>query len=189
MDSFYELIQKIYPLSEEAYIVLYDAMTAIECERGGTILNKGDINTYVYFVERGLTRSYVLRDGKDFTVWFSREGEPVVMTIGSIAQTYSSVCVEALEKTTLLRIEREKLKRLFLTNLELCNWGRRLADCYLCELEVILSRDLCSSASERYCHLLQESPELLQRVSLKHLASYLLITPESLSRIRRNIMK
>ena len=74
--------------------------------------------------------------------------------------------------------------QLFNEDIGIANWGRRFAEREFLQTEQRLIPFLCTTASERYARLLEESPDLLQRLPLEHLASWLGITPVSLSRIR-----
>lgn len=189
MTEFANHIKRYYNVSQESIDLFLSKTTEVVFDKKELFLQKDDNNNFVFFVKDGLTRSFVLPEGKDNTVWFSKAGEPVVMSMGTVCSAKTVIYAETLERSVLLKIKRTDLEKLFTMNLELCNWGRRLADTFLCELETVLTRDLCSSANDRYENLVSESPELLQRVPLKYVASYLLVTPESLSRIRRNLGK
>ena len=76
------------------------------------------------------------------------------------------------------------LQQLFNEDIGIANWGRRFAEREFLQTEQRLIPFLCTTASERYARLLEESPDMLQRLPLEHLASWLGITPVSLSRIR-----
>lgn len=188
MNRFIELANKIYKINPESCELLIKKMSITTFKKGSIFLKSGSKNSKVYFVAEGITRSYVTRDGEENTVWFSKSGEPVVMTIGTTAHTTSQISAEALTDVTLIIIQRDELEPLLQTNLDLCNWARILTEKHLFKLETTLSRDLYSSATERYEALVKESPELLQTVPLKYIASYLMIRPESLSRIRRKLV-
>lgn len=189
MTNFIDLVSKVYQIAPESGELLIKKMKVITVQKGTVFLNNGTKNSNVFFIAEGITRSFVTSDGNENTAWFSKPGEPVVMTIGKIANEYSRISAEALTDVKLMCIDRDELEELLQTNLDLCNWARILAERYLLELETTLTRDLYSSATDRYQALVKESPELLQVVPLKHLASYLMLRPESLSRIRRKLVR
>lgn len=189
MSSFVEKIRSVYPVSDHSVRRLLDVAHAVCLERGTLLISEGDVNNKVYLLQEGFTRAYVNREGKDITVWFSYPGEPLLMILGTRVSSRSLVNVEIVEDSTVLIIERTQMEQLFRENLELCNWGRLLADRYLLDLETFFTRDLCVPASERYLRLMKNYPDLLNKVPLKHIASYLMVTPESLSRIRSRIGK
>ena len=92
-----------------------------------------------------------------------------------------------MENSVLYVLERKKLKELFLVDLHIANWGRRYAEMELLAAEERLISMLSAVASERYHELLEQAPDLLQRLPLGSLATYLGITQASLSRIRAQI--
>ena len=95
--------------------------------------------------------------------------------------------VECLEDTSLYVLRRDALEKLFLEDINIANWGRKFAEIEFLSTEEKFIPMLFTTASERYRDLLKNRPELLQRVSLECLASYLGITAQSLSRIRAGI--
>lgn len=95
--------------------------------------------------------------------------------------------MELMENSVLYVLERKKLKELFLKDLHIANWGRRYAEMELLAAEERLISMLSAVASERYHELLEKEPDLLQRLPLGSIATYLGITQASLSRIRAQI--
>ena len=95
--------------------------------------------------------------------------------------------MELMENSVLYVLERKKLKELFLEDLHIANWGRRYAEMELLAAEERLISMLSAVASERYHELLEKEPDLLQRLPLGSIATYLGITQASLSRIRAQI--
>ena len=86
-----------------------------------------------------------------------------------------------------MQLCRKKLKELFSEDLHIANWGRRYAEMELLATEERLISMLSAIASERYKELLEKEPDLLQRLPLGNIATYLGITQASLSRIRAQI--
>lgn len=180
MENFIAQQRLIHSLSDEAVQSLLDEMEEKTFSKGEFSVCEGDRDPYTWFVETGLVRAFVERDGKDITLWFASDGEMINFVYRDVA-AYN---VEMVEDTVVLRMPSQKLEALFETSLELANWGRKLLDYYLCEYENYFINDSWSDAREQYEVLLRTRPELFQKVPLKHIASYLQITPQSLSRIR-----
>ncbi|RHO71456.1 Crp/Fnr family transcriptional regulator [Parabacteroides sp. AF48-14] len=183
LDHFIAQQRLIYPLSDEAIRKLTDEMEEVFIPKGGFSVYEGDRDPYVWFVKDGLTRSFVERDMRDVTLWFASSGEIVNMSYREIA-AYN---LEMVEDTVLLRIPARRLEELCEQTLELANWMRKLLDYYLREYENYFINDSWSDAREQYENLLRTRPDLFQRVPLKHIASFLQITPQSLSRIRSSV--
>lgn len=94
-----------------------------------------------------------------------------------------------MEDSELYVIKREVLLRLFKEDINIANWGRRFAETELLDAEMRVITLLLSTATERYQDFLDTQPNLLQRLPLGCIASYLGITQVSLSRIRAAIAK
>lgn len=183
MENFITRQRLISPLSDEAVDALLRDMEEIVLPKGDLCLCEGKRSPYVWFVKTGLVRAYVEREGKDITLWFASDGE----MINFVYRDVSAYHGEAVEESVLLRIEWQKLEYLFGKSLELSNWGRCLLDYYLREYENYFINDSWMEACKQYESLLRTQPELIQKVPLKHIASFLQITPQSLSRIRSEV--
>lgn len=172
--------RKLYPLSEEALEMLLRETEQVRFRKGEQVLTEGGRVDAVYFVKEGFARVYLLRDGKDMTLWFTGAGEMLAGSSGTV----SALNAEVMEDSVLLKIGARRLEELFSRSLELANWGRKLAEYYLAEYEHYFIWYSGTEARTQYERLMREYPDLMQRVPLKHIASYLQITPQSLSRIR-----
>lgn len=183
MKNFLEKQRNFYPVTEEGIDTLLRCMEEVSYRKGEIVIREGQRGGDVYFIKSGLLRSYVVRDGKDVTLWFATTGDMAIDIPGGV----SSVNAEVLENSVLLRIAHSKLETLFEHSLELANWGRKLLEHYLADYEHYFITYSWEDAGEQYESLVKTNPGLLQKVPLKHIASYLQITPQSLSRIRAKI--
>jgi CRP-like cAMP-binding protein len=95
--------------------------------------------------------------------------------------------IELLEPCELYEIQTEDLRKLFNSDIHIANWGRKFAEQELIKVEERFIFRQCKTALERYKDLINNDPALLQRVQLAYIASYLGITPVSLSRIRSEL--
>ena len=129
------------------------------------------------------------KDGVDSTIWFASEGEVAFSVWGYVDNSYSLINIEAMCDSVAYCISRTALDQLFASSLGLANLGLRLMERQLLLQENWLIHSGSPRAKERYLTLIKETPELLQYVPLKHIASYLWITPQSLSRIRAEIAR
>lgn len=172
--------RELYPLGEHILELLLQEMEEVRYRRGEQVLTEGRRTDSVYFVEEGLARVYVLRDGKDMTLWFTGRGE----ILAGNTNVFSALNAEVMEDSVLLRISACRLEELFGQSLEMANWGRKLAEYYLSEYEHYFTYYSGAEARAQYERLIREYPDLIRKVPLKHIASYLQITPQSLSRIR-----
>lgn len=139
------------------------------------------------FIKKGIVRAYTSVEGKEITFWVGKEGATIVSMKGYVNDEPGYEIMELMENSVLYVLERKKLKELFLKDLHIANWGRRYAEMELLAAEERLISMLSAVASERYHELLEKEPDLLQRLPLGSIATYLGITQASLSRIRAQI--
>lgn len=123
----------------------------------------------------------------DTTIWFAGAGEAAFSVWGYVENTASHITIEVMCDSIAYCIPGSTLNNLYASSLGLANLGRQLMERQLLSLENWLISAGSPKAKERYLTLIKEHPELLQNVPLKHIASYLWITPQSLSRIRREM--
>lgn len=186
MENIIRNIRMHYPVSDGALKALVCLFEKHVFPTKTTIIHAGRRCRKVYFIEQGITRSFVLHNGKQITTWFSQEGDAACGSLDLYRHKADFEYVETLEETTAYSISVEQLDELYRSHIDLANWMRvlqqenflRLQDIHICRLN--------RSAQERYEHFIKEYPELLRRVNLGYIASFLGITQQSLSRIRAN---
>ena len=139
------------------------------------------------FLSEGIARAYLPVDGKEVTFWIGAEGSTLMSMKSFVNDEKGYETIELLEDSVLYMLERGQLYRLFEEDIHIANWGRKFAEKELLKTEERLIPLLFTTASERYRKLLRDNPELLLRLPLECLASYLGITPVSLSRIRAEL--
>jgi len=182
--SFAEKIKHNFDLSDKSINTLLENMEEISYSKGDIIVYEGQRNDYIYFVESGIVHCYVLRDGKHRAILFAFEGNALILTSSFSGDKMSRQTLEASTDTKLLRITQRKIEELYSESVELANWGRRLAEKVLYDYEKYFTDYFWADKGTQYFTMIKEYPQLLQKISLKELASYLNITPQSLSRIR-----
>ena len=187
MDSFIERFcaKYYFPYAEGRQLI--EGMEYKTYRKGDCLVREGERDTSFYIIARGIWRGHYLRDGQEVSVWFASEGEAIFSSWGYVENTVSLVSIEAMCDSELYGISKAKLEVLYAGSVELANFGRRLFEQQFLGLESWMITGGSPRAKERYLTLLEENPELLQYVPLKHIASYLWITPQSLSRIRAEL--
>lgn len=189
MDAFIQKFCDRYSLPVALCLQLLGEMEKFTFRKGDLLVQEGGRNSNFYIISKGIWRAHYLNDGVDISVWFASEGEVVFSSWGYIENTPSLVSIEAMCDSELYGISKAKLEALYDSSTDLANFGRRLFEQQFLSLESWLISGGSPRAKERYLTLLEENPELLQYVPLKHIASYLWITPQSLSRIRAELGK
>lgn len=175
------------PLSGLALEKLSSQFQEVAHPRGTHLFRQHEIDKTLYFIKSGVARAYNQTDTTDVTFWFGMEGDSALSYNSYMKGTPGYESVELLEPGNLYRIEHPNLELLYNTDIEIANWGRKLVEKEIIKVEERLISRLLLNAGERYKELMKHQPALLQRVQLNHIASYLGITPVSLSRIRAEI--
>jgi CRP-like cAMP-binding protein len=154
-----------------------------------SLLREGEVARFMYFVKQGSLRLWFNKDGKDITFQFFMEGQAVSSIESFLRGQPSLFSLESVEAAAVLALSRAHWDRLHETYPQLRD---RFVQMLLKRMEdygrLFLSR-IKDSPVERYQALVQEHPEIVRRVPQHFIASYLGITPVSLSRIRKRISK
>lgn len=140
-----------------------------------------------FFIEKGLTRSYWVVDGEEITTSFSEEGGIVFSMDELYYDTISQEFVETMEPVECFAIAIDDLRKLFEENHELANWGRVIHQNEYRRLHRSHKERLTLPAKQRYIAFIEQFPEVCRRANLSYIASYLGITPATLSRLRKEI--
>jgi len=184
--SLFAVFNAIYPIGDELKSAIVKNSSIIQINRKTTLLSAGESSNTIYFIVAGAARVYYLdKDGKQTNTWFLFENELLISVYSFFTGQPSFEYIETLEDATLIAVKREKLDELYLKYMDFNFIGRKLTEYYYIRNEMQANDLRILSARARYEELLRRSPQLFQRVSLGHIASYLGISQETLSRIRK----
>lgn len=148
------------------------------------LLEEGKVAEKLYLIRKGCMRLFFYQDGKDITFQFFFEGDFVASFDSLHKRTPSLFYLESIEPTELTAIKREDFYTLIDHDLSLRQlYEEKLIDRFHTYQRLFLSR-IKNTPQQRYEELLKEYPHIIQRVPQHYIASYLGITPVSLSRIR-----
>lgn len=188
MDSTHDVareIARIYcRLTPNGIDALSGILVPFRFAKGDVVLPEGETCRHMYFVEHGMVRQYYYKGGRDVTEHFSYEGRIVLCIESFLKQEPSRLIVEALENSRLYGIPYNKLHELADKNKEIELLFRRILEHMLISSQVHADSQRFENASERYVRLLNTKPEILLRAPMLHIASYLQMQPETLSRVR-----
>lgn len=175
---------EVYPLSDDAIELFVAHLKKRNFPPRTIIIEGGKVNHSVYFIEKGVTRSYSLFDGKEVTSWFSKEGDMAYSSFSLCRNQAGFEYVETLENVEAYYMTIQELNELYTQHIDIANWMRvQQQEIFLFLQDIHIAR-LYMSASERYQMLLNVFPDICNRVNLGYIASFLGITQPSLSRIR-----
>lgn len=177
------------PLSQEEIEAIVKTMTIKQFKKGTVLLKEGQISTEAYFVLEGCVRQFYLVDGNEKTNNFFTE-EQWVISMNSFSQRKPSdhfldCCMDSL----LVVGNREKEESLYKLFPKLETVSRKVMEKVFAEQQEIMSSYITDTAEQRYLKLLRSRPDLFQKIPQYQIASYVGVKPESLSRIRKRLLR
>jgi len=183
-----ETIQEVIRLSfSDMSASSQDALSAcavlLHAKKGTELIAEGKRHKYFYLMVEGSAKTFYVKSGKEICTWFAFD-EEVLATIKTFNDESSNESIVLLEDSSLIRFETSSVKALAASNLELSHLLNALLTEHALFLEEKLYQLQFMSSQERYKALIAAAPEVLQRVTLTDIASYLGVSRETLSRIR-----
>lgn len=182
-------ILKKVPFTEADFAQLEAIVQPITCGRKHILQQPGKIATLIFFITAGSVRAYTVDEKlQEHVVQLSFESNWIADLYSLVTQTPSNLYIETIEPCQLLAFEQNELDNLYNTIPMMDRMMRLQFQNALVATMRRLSTTLQITAEDRYVQLVESQPHIAQRVPLLHIASYLGITPESLSRIRKKLM-
>ena len=180
------LIQEINHLPNDILEDVVSHFQHLEYPKNYFLLKQGRPCKYLWFLVSGVVRYfYTDEDGKDSNVWFSMDTDIITDAPSFVSQKPSHESIQLLEDSELYAIERNSLYSLLQKHHSFALWYISLVEKhYVSQIEERISDLQFLNAKQRYEKLLAQFPNISNRISLGHIASYLNITQETLSRIR-----
>ena len=179
-----ELARKYSTMTHDELDILESVLVPMKFAKGEIILKEGDVCEHIYYVERGLTRQFYFKNGKELTEHIGVE-HSIVMCIESLFKekpTYLQL--EALEPTLVYAMPKHRLEEVALHNVNIQILYRKILEESIIISQVHADMLRFETAQDRYLKLCKQSPQVVLRAPLVYVASYLQMTPETLSRVR-----
>jgi CRP-like cAMP-binding protein len=152
-----------------------------------TLLKEGEVPRKIFFVKKGCVRTSINNRGKDITFQFFFEGDAVASIEGFRTGQPSPIKISSIEPSTIIVLHKNGFETLVRDFPEIKDLLLDLAFRRFCQYSQLFLSYLKNTPRQRYVQLLEERPDIVQRVPQHYIASYLGITPVSLSRIRKRI--
>ncbi|MDA8930784.1 Crp/Fnr family transcriptional regulator [Bacteroidia bacterium] len=185
MQDLIRIIKSFVPLSSEAEEYLISIATEKTIPKGSVILRQGQRINDIFFVTNGCLRSYCVdKNGKEHTLHFAIKNNWISDYIAFHGNETATLTIECLQESEVIQFPSKKLNSMLGMFPELEPFQRRNLERLFVRLEKRILNQLQLSAAERYELFLEEYPEVEKHARNYHIASYLGITQESLSRIR-----
>ena len=179
-----ELARRYSTMAHDELDILESILVPMKFARGEKVVESGDVSDAIYYVERGMVREFYFKNNKSVTEYLAADGT-IVMSIESLfREEPSKLVIEALEPTLVYALPKKRLEvvALLIVNIQIVY--RKILE----ESLIISQRraDLLrfESAKDRYLKLCKLNPKVIMKAPLVYVASYLQMTPETLSRVR-----
>lgn len=169
----------------EALSKVFEHSKQVTYKKGDVIVPIGGIYRHIFLIQEGMARVfYIDKNNQEITIWFCKEGTMATTLTSFLSQKPGRFCLEAIEDFSALQMHHDSFVHLVNSDFELM----KLYNTYITKTAIGLSDKLIDmhqkSAKERYDNMVRQYPDIFQRVNLGHIATYLGITQQSLSRIR-----
>jgi CRP-like cAMP-binding protein len=184
MEKLFLILGQLMPLSRELKEELGMKVFVRKAKKKEILISEGKICDHLFFIKKGFLRGFHYQNGKEITAWFGFENDFATSSYSFVSQKVGYETVEVIEDSILYAITHEDLDSIYEKHPEFNYVGRLLTEKYYIDL---MERALClqfQSGKESYEQLVATHPHILKRASLGHIASYLGISQETLSRIR-----
>ncbi len=189
-DKLRDHVSKLIPLSNDEFPICTSLLIPKRIRKGMYLVQEGEVSRYLAFVTTGCLREYAIdKKGEEHIIQFAPEGWWITDLYSFLTGKPGEHFIDALEDSDGLMLDSASYERLCITVPKFERYFRILLQNNYVATHRRLLASLSLSAEERYLQMLQDYPTIIQRVAQRHIASYLGITPEALSRIRGRMVR
>ena len=179
-----ERARKYSTMTHEELDTLESILVPMKFAKGEMILKEGEVCENIYYIEHGLVRQFYFKNGKQITEHLG-EDRTIFMCIESLfREEPTKLQVEAIEPTTVYALPKRRLEQVALHNVNIQILYRKILEESLIISQVHADLVRFETAQDRYKKMCNLSPQVILRAPLVYIASYLQMTPETLSRVR-----
>lgn len=180
-----QILSNYLKVDDDIKDFLINHLTTIEVEKGTIVQKANSLDRNIYFVEKGLLRTYYLEDGKDITLGFVKENNFVASKETLFLNLPSMKTIEALETSTVSYLNFEQLQKFAEGSISVSRMMVYVMGVLAIHVEKRIYALQYMTAKERYHQLMEDDPDIILRAPLGAVASYLGMSQETLSRIRK----
>jgi CRP-like cAMP-binding protein len=189
MEELLSFLGQIQPLSAGLEKHLRSVLVQTHFAEGEHLLRIGEVAGNILFLQQGLVRSYCVVNGKEVSNWFMKEGDVCISVLSFFKQQASVDAIMALEDCECLSITFGQLEEIYQRFPEFNVHGRLITASYYCKSEERHHDRLRRTPAEKYKKLVENDFDLLVRVRVKYLASFLNVSERTLVQIRSQYHK
>ena len=183
-----ELSRRFSTMTHEEIDILENLLIPMKFKKGSDILSQGQVSEYIYYLHTGLIRQYYFKNGKEMTSNLAVDGS-IFMSIESLfRETPSSEVIEALETCYIFAIPKRRLENVALHNQNIQILYRKILEEALIDCQIHEDLVRFETAQDRYRRICKQMPKVVLRAPLVFIASFLEMTPETLSRVRSSTL-
>lgn len=181
-------IDRYYKLSTPSKNLIIEELEAIRMKKGEVLIQDHSPSPYLYFIEQGAVKNfYIDEKGNKQVVWFGFEGDISFSLNAYINLSYMHETTELIEDSLFYRVKISHVKTLYKDYCDWANWGRCFVESIFIRTVTELDENKALNAKEKYLNLMRNNPNVKERVSLKDIASYLGVSPVTISRLRKEL--
>ena len=184
MESLQKAITSISALSGESSSAFIEAWKSWKTQKDAFLLKENTVSDYIYFIKKGVARIYYYKNKKEITEWLALDEQFFLSITSFFQRTPSHLIIQTIEPSEVYGIHHDDFMRLADKYHDVERLLRKMVTQSLILSQVRMDSIQFESAQQRYEKLLEKSPQIVQRVPLTYIASFLGITLETLSRIR-----
>lgn len=190
LDNFKKYILSKSQISEEEFDTLSLYLKQKKVKKGELLLREGEICIYSFFVSEGLLRSYTIDEsGKEHLIQFAPEDWLIVDRSSSFFNQPSELNIDAVEDSEVVFFNEDFITSASALNPSFNTFNNKALHNHILQMQKRVNLLLGATAEQRYLDFIELYPSLMLRVPQWMIASYLGITPESLSRVRKELAK
>lgn len=183
-----ELARRYSTMTHDELDILESILVSQKYAKGEMILKEGEICRQFLYIDKGLVRQFYFKHGKEVTEHLGQE-QTIVMCIESLfKEEPTKLQVEALEPTTVYALPKADLERVAMHNVNIQILYRKILEESLIISQIHADLVRFETAQDRYKKLCKLCPQVVLRAPLVYIASYLQMTPETLSRVRASTL-
>lgn len=183
-----ELARRYSTMTHDELDVLESILVPMKFQKGEKILSEGETCTNIYWIVKGLVRQFYYKNGKELTEHMAVENH-IVMCIESLfKEEPTRLQILALEPTLIYAMPRHMLEQVAMRSVNIQILYRKILEESLIESQIHADLLRFETAQDRYSKLVKLHPQLVLRAPLVYIASYLQMTPETLSRVRTSVL-
>ncbi|RYY40478.1 MAG: Crp/Fnr family transcriptional regulator [Chitinophagaceae bacterium] len=175
------------PVSAKLAAFVTAKATPLSLKKGKLLLKEGELCTHIFFIRSGVLRGFIRNGTTDTTTWITTENEMAASISSFVHQVEAPDYIQALEDCELLAISHADMETAYEQYPPFNLIARKFYEKYYVDAENRALLVRLKSADAKYTNLLRKQPELANRIPLKYIASYLGITLETLSRVRKRL--